>query len=179
VKEQGNASASHDGRTNQREKRRHAHHDLFGERNFLLTREAKRCIAYEIDQSRGRSLLVIWWFIYQELIGILDGVHHEDNIRTYVENNITQQEHSTRNSSTHICVPLSFFGLPHMNIPPSLLSMGQANRQQFDLAGSVIIAEMETSAYIGEPPRQSAHEPMSQTIPVGPPNSSARLACSL
>jgi hypothetical protein len=71
---------------------------LFGERNFLLTREAKRCIAYEIDQSRGRSLLVIWRPIYSELIGTLGRFGHEYNIRTYVENNTTQ-EHSTRNSS--------------------------------------------------------------------------------
>ena len=37
-------------------------------------------------------------FPHQELIGDIGWFHHEYNIRTYVENNTTQ-EHSTRNSS--------------------------------------------------------------------------------
>jgi hypothetical protein len=68
-------------------------------RILLLTREAKRCIAYEIDQSRGRSCWLFGGLSIRIFIGNLGRFGHEYNTRAYVENNITQEQHSTRDSS--------------------------------------------------------------------------------
>jgi hypothetical protein len=69
---------------------------------FSVTREAKRCIAYEMDKSRGRSLLVV-------LDACLSGVPWDIGsvfvtsiiLDLYVENNTTQQEIS-RNTKVQL-----------------------------------------------------------------------------
>ena len=97
---------------------------VWRQRIFLL--RAKRSDALHSRWTNLAAGVVGFFgcFPHQELIGDIGWFHHEYNIRTYVENNTTCQEHLTRT-----------FALAKFNRTVT-------NRWQCSLAGSAIIGNL-------------------------------------